>query len=154
MESGSNHDSDSENSQGFSEHLHENGNSHTNHNGDIDMEEEEDGNELFSTCSASSFKFLKQGSVEKWQKKKSEEPVSQDNVDETRFNGLLQMPSPNNFEDEDKKKSVSWGACPARSVTSSAAKRDSYRRRKSSMRKTKCGSKSYWKQYLKGMVDR
>ena len=150
MDSGSNQDTDSENSQGFSEHLNGNG-SGIDLTGESDMDEEEDHNELFSTCSASSFKFLKQGSVEKRKNNKFEEPISKDAAEETNYNGLLKLTSANDIEDEDRKKSVSWGACPARGV---AAKRDSYKRRKSSMRKTKCGSKSYWKQYLKGMVDR
>ncbi|GFR57447.1 phospholipase A2 [Elysia marginata] len=59
-------------------------------------------------------------------------------------------------QSESLKKSVNWGACPTRHSDPSKVteqRRSMYRRAGSSMRKSRSGSKSYWKGLIKGLVE-
>lgn len=55
------------------------------------------------------------------------------------------------------KKSVNWGACPkhnrGKSSKVTEERRSAYKRAGSSMRKSRSGSKSYWKGFIKGLVE-
>ncbi|XP_035827713.1 uncharacterized protein LOC101850745 isoform X2 [Aplysia californica] len=114
---------------------------------DMEDDEDEEDDELFKSCRFENRK----GSVEmrKIEKMKqgSEELESQ-----APGNKLLDVVAENNDESEDAKKSVRWGACPTRGNVSKE-KREAFRRASSSMRKSRSGSKSYWQQYLKSMVE-
>ena len=60
-------------------------------------------------------------------------------------------------QSEGLKKSVNWGACPTRRGETSNVteqRRQAYKRAGSSMRKSRSGSKSYWKSFIKGLVER
>ena len=77
----------------------------------------------------------------------------------TRFFSIVDATGSDSNVDQSEslKKSVNWGACPTRhgdAKKATADRRMAYKRAGSSMRKSRSGSKSYWKGFIKGLVER